>query len=68
METSHDPSNRSLYPGLFVLIPEDSPLLAITLPNNGRMELPQAPDWGLRFDGPHVEGMEITFDASTLCL
>jgi hypothetical protein len=38
--------------------------LAITLPNNGRMELPQAPDWGLRFDGTPVEGMEITFEFS----
>ncbi len=52
----------------YVLIPEESPPLAITLPDNGRMKLPQAPDWGLRFDGTPVEGMEITFDASTLCL
>jgi hypothetical protein len=52
----------SMHDRLYVLIPEESPLLAITLPNNGRMELPQAPDWGLRFDGTPVGGMEITFE------
>jgi hypothetical protein len=52
----------SMHDRLYVLIPEESPLLAITLPNNARTELPQAPDWGLRFDGTPVEGIEVTFE------
>jgi hypothetical protein len=49
---------------LYVIIPDDSPLLAITLPNNGRMELPQAPNWVLRFDGTPTEGIQIIFEFS----
>jgi hypothetical protein len=55
----------SIHDRLYVIIPEEAPLLAITLPDSGRMELPQAPDWGLRFDGTPAEGMEITFEFST---
>lgn len=52
----------SMLDRLYVLIPEDRPLLAITLPNNARMVLPPAAGWGLRFDGTPAEGLEIILE------
>jgi hypothetical protein len=54
----------SMQDRLYLIIPNDSPLLAITLPNNRRTELPPVQNWGLRFDGTPLEGMEITFEFS----
>ncbi len=52
----------SMHDRLYVISPEDSSLLAITLPNNARMRLLPAPGWGLRFDGTPSEGIEIIFE------
>lgn len=54
----------SMHDRVYIIIPNNSRLLAITLPNHGRAELPPAPDWGLRFDGTPLEGIEITFEFS----
>jgi hypothetical protein len=55
---------NSMHDRLYVIIPTDSQLLAITLPKNARTTLPAAPKWGLRFDGMPSEGIEITFEFS----
>lgn len=51
---------------LYIVIPEESPLLGITVPGNERTELPPVggEEWVLRFDGMPVEGIEICFEFS----
>jgi len=51
---------------VYIFIPGESPLLSITVPNNGKTELPklQGRDWMLRFDGMPTEGVEIRFEFS----
>jgi len=56
----------SMHDRIYIIIPKEYPLLAITLPNNEKTELPPADDrgWVLRFDGMPVEGIEISFEFS----
>jgi len=56
----------SMYERIFIILPKDSPLLAITFPDNGRTELPLVYDqgWWLRLEGLPVEGIRITFEFS----
>jgi hypothetical protein len=55
----------STFARLYILLPEGSALLAITVPNNERMELPPVEDgWGLRFDGLYPQGVEVGFEFS----
>jgi hypothetical protein len=56
----------SMLDRVYLIIPEESPLLAITVPNNEKIELPALDDqeWVLRFDGTPVEGIEIIFEFS----
>jgi hypothetical protein len=53
----------SMHDRLYVIIPGETPVLAITMPYNERTELPPG-DQGfvLRFDGMPVEGFEMTFE------
>lgn len=56
----------SLGERLMIFLPEEAPLLAITVLDNGRTELaPVAGGWTLRFEGMPDEGAEITFEFST---
>ena len=56
----------SMHDRVYIIIPKESPLLAITVPNNEKTELPPVADreWVLRFDGMPVEGIEISFEFS----
>lgn len=53
----------SMHDRLYIVIP-DTPLLAITVPNNERIEA-SGTEWWLRFDGMPVEGIEMRFEFST---
>ncbi len=53
----------SMHDRLYIVIP-DTPLLAITVPNNERIEA-SGTEWWLRLDGMPVEGVEILFEFST---
>lgn len=57
----------SMHDRVYIIIPKDAPLLAISVPNNERTELPPCDDreWVLRFDGTPVEGFELEFELST---
>jgi hypothetical protein len=47
----------------YMIIPGDAPVLSITIPNNGKTELPLCKDeFVLRFDGTPAEGLELGFD------
>ncbi len=54
----------SMHDRVYVIIPEDSPLLAITAPNNERSELPPVEEGEcmLRFDGTSEEGIELDLE------
>lgn len=56
----------SMHDSVYIIIPKESPLLAITVPKNERTELPPVEnrEWVLRFVGMPVEGIEITFEFS----
>jgi hypothetical protein len=56
----------SMHDRVYIILPKESPLLAITVPNNEKTELPPVDDreWVLRFDGMPVEGIEISFEFS----
>jgi len=56
----------SMLDRVYLIIPEESPLLTITVPNNEKIELPAVDDreWVLRFDGTPAEGIEIIFEFS----
>ena len=67
MYTSTDKLTTSLHDRVYIIVPEGSPLLTITVPNNEKTELPPV-DGGarvLRFDGAPQEGIDIGFDVST---
>lgn len=57
----------SLHDRVYVIAPSGSSLLAITVPNNEKTELPPVDgrEWVLRFDGTPLEGIDISFDFST---
>jgi hypothetical protein len=49
---------------IYLIISDGAPLRSITLPGNGRTELPQVDEeWVLRFDGMPVEGIEIGLES-----
>lgn len=54
----------SMHDRLYVIISEQSPLLAITVPSNKRSELPpvEEEEWVLRFDGTPIEGFELDLE------
>lgn len=56
----------SMHDRVYVILPEESPLLAITVPKNERSELPPVSEWGwmLRFDGTPIEGIDMTLEFS----
>jgi hypothetical protein len=55
----------STFARLYIVLPDGSSLLAVTVPNNERIELPPVEDgWLLRFDGLYPEGIEVTFEFS----
>jgi hypothetical protein len=56
----------SMHDRIYIIIPKDSPVLAFTMPFNGRTELAPINDyeWVLRFDGMPVEGIEISLEFS----
>ncbi|NIM94504.1 MAG: M28 family peptidase [Anaerolineales bacterium] len=56
----------SMHDRVYVIIPEESPLLAITVPENERSELPPVDgwEWMLRFDGTPIEGIEMSLEFS----
>lgn len=55
----------STFARLYIVLPEGSALLAITVPNNERIELLPVDDgWALRFDGMYPEGVEVSFEFS----
>jgi hypothetical protein len=48
---------------VYVIIPGEAPVLSISIPNNGKIELPLREDeFVLRFDGTPAEGLELGFD------
>jgi hypothetical protein len=48
---------------VYVIIPGEAPALSITIPYNGKTELPLCNDeFVLRFDGTPTEGLELGFD------
>jgi hypothetical protein len=48
---------------VYVIIPGEAPVLSITIPNNGKTELPPSEDeFVLRFDGTPAQGLELGFD------
>jgi hypothetical protein len=56
----------SMYERILIIIPKESPLLAITVQDSERTTLPPVDDggWWLRFEGMPAEGIEITFEFS----
>jgi hypothetical protein len=54
----------SMHDRLYIVV-QGAPLVAITVPNNERVELVGSNETWLRFDGMPVEGMEIRFEFST---
>jgi hypothetical protein len=55
--------STSMKDRVYVIIPGDAPVLSITIPNNGKTELPFSEDeFVLRFDGTPAEGLELSFD------
>lgn len=56
--------NTSMYDRVYIIIPKEYPVLAFSLPNVKRTELPvmENNEWVLRFDGMPDEGIEITFE------
>lgn len=56
----------SMHERIIIIIPEEAPLVTITLPYNDRIDLPLANDrgWWLRFEGVPMEGIEITLEFS----
>jgi hypothetical protein len=57
----------SMHDRVYIIVPEEFPVLAFTLPYDGRTELPpiNGYEWVFRFDGMPVEGIEITFEFTT---
>jgi hypothetical protein len=51
----------SLHDRLYIFLP-DAPLLAITVPDENRIELPASNGWVLRFDGMPNEAIQIRFE------
>jgi hypothetical protein len=51
---------------VYIIVPKEFPVLAFTLPNNERVEVPRIDgnEWVLRFDGMPAEGVEMTFEFS----
>jgi hypothetical protein len=56
----------SMHDRVYIIVPKEFPVLAFTLPNNERVELPRIDgnEWVLRFDGMPAEGVEMTFEFS----
>jgi hypothetical protein len=55
--------STSMKDRVYVIIPGDAPVLSITIPNNGKTELPFSEDeFVLRFDGTPAEGLELSSD------
>ena len=62
LSAQHHPGNTVSY----VIIPREVPVVAITIPNNERKDLPPCDEgFGLRFDGTPVEGFEVEFELGT---
>lgn len=67
MEDRHVVNARiatSMHERIFIIIPKEPHLIAITVPDNERTELRPVDDreWWLRFEGLLEEGIEITFE------
>jgi hypothetical protein len=58
--------STSMHDRLYIIIPRDFPLLAVTVPNNERRALPplDGRGWVLRFDGMPLEEIEVLFEFS----
>jgi hypothetical protein len=54
---------NSMHDRLYIIVP-DVPILAITTPDNERIELAESAGWVLRFDGMPAEAIEIRFEFS----
>lgn len=56
----------SMHDRVYIIVPKEFPVLAFTLPNNERVEVPRivSSEWVLRFDGMPAEGVEMTFEFS----
>lgn len=54
----------SMHDRVYIIIPNGYPVIAFTLPNNERTELPaiKRDQWVLRFDGVPIEGFEISLE------
>jgi len=54
----------SMHDRVYIIVPEEFPVRAFTLPYDGRTELPpiNGYEWVFRFDGMPEEGIEITFE------
>jgi hypothetical protein len=56
-------TTTSMHDRLYVIVPPDALVLALTIPHNGRMSLPPCDGaFVLRFDGMPVEGVEVGFE------
>jgi hypothetical protein len=57
----------SMHDRVWIIIPKETPLLALTVPNNEKASLTPAADRGcsLRFDGTSVAGIDLTFEFSS---
>lgn len=57
----------SMHDRLYLIVPGDVPVLALTLPHNERRELPPCDEgFVLRFDGMPVEGFEMQLELGTM--
>ena len=58
--------STSMHDRLYIIIPKEAPLAAITVPNNEKTEVSPVDNrsWVLRFDGMPIEGIDIRFEFS----